>query len=137
MDRIFVSCEVVAAAENCVARLAGRRIDPLALVWTWLIAARNIIRSCAFIIATSSCFAWKVHVWVHDAHVTRQGIVPAECLLLCAQVTPDLLLAFYLSEAHRQTTDLCKPINLSDTIPSQALQYLLQLRHFNLHQTPI
>lgn len=30
---------------------------------------------------------------MHDAHVTCQCVIPAECLFLSAQVTPDLLLA--------------------------------------------
>lgn len=47
----------------------------------------------AFVIATSSGLAREVHVWMYNTHVTCQGIVPAECLLLRAQVTPDLLLA--------------------------------------------
>ena len=46
VDRVFMPGEVVAAAEDCVARLACRRIDLLAFVGTRLIVARHVIGSC-------------------------------------------------------------------------------------------
>ena len=47
-------------------------------------------------ISPSSRLSWKVHIWVHDAHMSRQCIVPAECLLFCAQMAAHLLLAIVM-----------------------------------------
>ncbi len=45
VDRVFMSCEVVASAEDRIAGLAGRRIDSLALVWTGLVVAGDVVGS--------------------------------------------------------------------------------------------
>ena len=43
VDRVFVSREIVAAAEFRVARFAGLGIDLLALVWPRCVIARDIV----------------------------------------------------------------------------------------------
>lgn len=43
VDRVFVSREIVATAELCVARLAGLGIDLLALVWPRCVVAGGIV----------------------------------------------------------------------------------------------
>lgn len=43
VDRVLVSREIVAAAETCVARLAGLRINLLALVWPRCVVAGDIV----------------------------------------------------------------------------------------------
>lgn len=43
VDRVFVSREIVAAAELCVARLAGLGINLVALVWPRRVVARDVI----------------------------------------------------------------------------------------------
>lgn len=50
VDRVFVSREIVAAAETCVARLAGLRINLLALVWPRCVVARDIVGRCLCIV---------------------------------------------------------------------------------------
>lgn len=41
----------------------------------------------------SSYVAWKVEVWMDDAHTPGQGVVARECLLFGADMASDLLLA--------------------------------------------
>lgn len=43
VDRVLVSREIVAAAELCVARLAGLGIDLVALVWPRCVVAGDIV----------------------------------------------------------------------------------------------
>jgi hypothetical protein len=82
---------VLVLAEASIVGYSRKAWGQLGLAWLTGVMGKTKFRGS--VLALPLLLARPVDLRVDHAHVSCQGIVPRECLLLCAQVTPNLLLA--------------------------------------------